>query len=48
MAVGSTNLGKSLMYIKKSKEPKIYPCGTPSVIFVQLESVSEFEYELKI
>jgi len=48
MAVGSTALGKSLTYIKKSKGPKIDPCGTPWVIFVQLESVLIYEYELEI
>jgi hypothetical protein len=32
MAVGSTALGRSLIYIKKSKGPKMDPCGTPCVI----------------
>jgi hypothetical protein len=51
MAVGSTTSGKSLMYIKKSKGPKIDPCGTPCVTFVhfvQSENVLVFEYELEI
>ena len=48
MAVGSTTLGKSLMYIRKSKGPKIDPCGTPCVIFVQLQCILVFEYGFEI
>jgi hypothetical protein len=37
-AKGSTILGKSLMYIKKSRGPKIEPCGTPWVNFIHLDN----------
>jgi len=29
VAEGSTTLGKSFLYNKKSRGPKIEPCGTP-------------------
>jgi hypothetical protein len=33
------NLGRSLMYSRKSKGPKMEPCGTPCLISHQFESV---------
>jgi hypothetical protein len=44
MAVGSTALGKSLMYVKKSRGPKMDICGIPCVICDQLDCVLMFEY----
>jgi hypothetical protein len=38
-AKGSTILGKSFLYIRKSREPKIEPCGTPWVNFIHLDNV---------
>jgi len=38
VAEGSTTLGKSFIYNKKSKGPKIEPCGTPWVIFIQFDN----------
>jgi len=39
-------LGKSLMYTRNSKGPKIEPCGTPHVILVHFETVFELKSEL--
>ena len=39
-------LGKSLMYNRNSKGPKIEPCGTPHVILVHFETVLELKSEL--
>jgi len=41
-----TALGKSLVYNRKSKGPKIEPCSTPHFILVHFETVFELKSEL--
>ena len=48
VAVGSTTLGRSLTYIKNSKDPKMEPWGNSCVTVVLLDRVLMFENSIVI